>query len=184
MAARRHMTATKAAGADAPAPAPEDESKAFIEDMKRRDFNTRVNREFELYLDSGDGRFLWRAFLLLHEAGQPIPQNLLDKLAQWGGRLLTAKDPREIAAALELSGAKHSAAYRKRWRLAMEVNQVKELFNLATLKEAIEVVARNRKLKFSVVENNYHSVFTADAGKNKPRDAEHALTGVMNTWGR
>lgn len=125
-----------------------DDEEDFGEALERESHVHEVNNEITLYHNTGDARFFWRAFLLIHESGEPMPQNFLDKLAQWGNRVIQAKTPQEIATAIEMTGddkkhigPKHSEAYRRRWRLASEVQIVKRLYKIKLIK-AIETVAK------------------------------------------
>jgi hypothetical protein len=177
------MTTKKPAGAKALAPKADE--LAFLAQLKREQLANDVQNECTLYRNTGDGRFLWRAFLRLHGAKEPIPQAILDRLAHWGGRLLGAQDPKEIAAALELSGdekkhigPKQSESYRKRWRLASEVCIVRDLYKIS-LTKAIAAVARNSGLSVATVKGAYDDVFRAPLRERKsPTD----LTSALNNW--
>ncbi len=155
--------------------------------IKHMEFVRTVNNELALFQNTGDARFFWRAFLRIREAGQPIPDDFLDKLAQWGAKLLTARTPHEIAAALELTGddkryvgPKKSDAYRRRWMIASEVKNVQSLYRLK-LTKAIETVARNRGLSVPKVKRDYHEVFTAPLKQTKPKKSG-TLDAAMRAW--
>ena len=163
------------------------ESEKFIEHIERQQTVYSVNDELALYRNTGDARFFWRAFLLIRQAGQPIPDDFLNKISQWGGKLLAAQTPTEIAMALELSGndkrhlgPKQSAAYRRRWELASEVHSVRDLYRLR-LSKAIEIVARNRGLSVAKVKHDYHAVSTAPLKQTKPEKGG-TLDEAMRAW--
>lgn len=165
----------------------EDEKK-FIAEIERQDHVHAVNNEISLYQNTGDARFFWQAFLMIHEKGDPMPQDFLDKLAQWGRGAIQAQTPKEVAVALELSGdgkkhlgPKQSATYEKRWRLASEVKTVKNLYRISLI-EAIRAVARNNSLPIHKVKSVYHEVFKASGKESKKRTAEKSLVSVLATW--
>ena len=165
-----------------------DEENAFFQQIEREQNIHDVNNEITLYQQTGDARFFWRAFLIIHESGDPIPKDFIDKLAKFAEKLLQTKSPQELATALELTGdekrhigPKHSEAYRKRWRLASEVRTVKELYKIPLLK-AIEAVARNNNLSAFKVRKDYHSVFTAGIRKANKDAAATSLSSAVNGW--
>lgn len=170
-------------------PEPNAEEKQFLEHLDREVLNTAVLNEFALYSNTGDGRFLWRAILVLQRAGEPIPNNLQTKLAQWASKLLTAESQGEICAALELIGdgkkhlgPKHGIAYRKRWRLAGEVRIVMDLYKISSTK-AIASVAKNRGLSIEKVKKDYHAVFGA-ANRQRNGQTPTDLDQVLRSWTR
>lgn len=123
----------------------------------------RYNDATYLYNSTRDGRHLWRAFVLLHAAGEPMPPDLLDHFAQWAGRVLAADGPREIAAALELAGddksylgRKASQAAKLRLDIARRVHTLRTFYGI-TATEAIADVARDRGLSVYKVKKAYHS---------------------------
>jgi hypothetical protein len=160
-------------------------SEEFISAMEAEIINSDVNDALALYGQTRDGRYFWRAFIILHESGRPIPQNFLDKFAQIGQRLLEAENTANIATALEFSGNKgkcvgspRSMAYERRWRIASEVHQVKELYSLS-LNKSFSVVADRLQLTVSKVKTDYHKVIKASARKNAgPR----VLAQQMQGW--
>lgn len=166
----------------------------FLAQLAEAEHVCEVNNEITLYHNTGDARFFWRAFLLIREAKKPIPEDVLSKIAEYANGLISAKTPREIAAALELagdgkshSGPKHSQAYVRRWRLASEVQTVMRLRPSLSLKTAIEIVARNRGLTVAKVKAAYHRVFTEPLGraaKGKQKNQTQSLANIMETWRR
>lgn len=169
----------------------DDDEAAFFDAIEREQLVHDVNNEITLYQNTGDARFFWRAFLTLREAGEPIPEDFLSKLAQWGSKLIRAQTPTEIASALELGGDEkrhigpaHSAAYYKRWRLASEVQTMMKMRPTLKLAEAIRIVAKNSGMTTSKVKADYHKVFTAPvskAGKSRANKG-HSLNQAMNAW--
>jgi hypothetical protein len=160
----------------------------FFSNMEGRQINTEINDALALYEKTRDGRYFWRAFIILHEASQPIPQNFLDKLAQIGQRLLTADSAANIATALEFSGDKGkyvgsttSMAYERRWRVASEVHQVKEFYNLS-LNKSFSVVAIRRGLTVFKVKADYHKVFKTPARKALKIAGSRVLAQQMQGW--
>lgn len=165
-----------------------DDEKKFIAELERQDHVHAVNNEISLYQNTGDARFFWQAFLMIHEKGDPIPQDFLDKLAQWGRGAIQAQTPKEVAVALELSGngknhlgPKQSATYEKRWRLASEVKTVKNLYRISLI-EAIRTVARNNSLPIHKVKSVYHEVFTAPLNESEKNTDGKSLASVMAGW--
>jgi hypothetical protein len=166
----------------------EDDEKKYIQDLEREQHIHDVNNEITLYQQTGDARFFWRAFLTIHEFGDPIPKNFIDKLAQFGTKILQAKTPQELSAGLELTGDEkrhigpiQSAAYQRRWRLASEVKTVKELYKIP-LSKAIATVAKNNNLGVSKVRNDYHKVFTARTKTVTQKTPVVSLTDAMKAW--
>lgn len=160
----------------------------FFSDMEGRQINTDVNDALALYEQTRDGRYFWRAFMILHESGRPIPQNFLDKLAQIGQSLLKAESDANIATALEFSGDKRkyvgsptSMAYERRWRVASEVHQVKELYSLS-LNQSFSVVADRLRLTVSKVKTDYHKVIKAPARKALKIAGSRVLAQQMQGW--
>ena len=165
----------------------ETEFDRLLEQIKHEEHVHEVNNEITLFHNTGDARFFWRAFLLIREEGKPIPDDFLDKIAQWGGKLLTARTPTEIAAALELTGddkrhvgPKQSEAYRRRWMIASEVKNMQRFYRVK-LSKAIEIVARNRGLSVPKVKRDYHEVFTAPLKQTKPKKSG-TLDEAMRAW--
>lgn len=152
--------------------------------LQRMQHVREVNEEIQLYRNTGDARFLWRAFLLMRRAGDPIPEDLMLKFEEWGRKLIAADSPRKIASALELAGGpkrhigpKHGAAYRMRFRLAAEVANVQKLYRI-TLTEAIAAVAHNNGVTAAVVKKAYHQVVPAKKSRQAmqtSREIDHTL---------
>jgi hypothetical protein len=178
------MTAKKPAGA----PTPADAAKTLRDEMRalaRNSVYVDAQNEYALYANTRDGRFLWRAFLLLHRAGKPIPKAFLDKFAEWGEKVIGAESPAQIASALQLSGTtkkhvgvKQGEAYRKRWLLASEVLRLREFKRLG-ITDAIAAVALSNKLTFAKVKKDYYSVFPATR-----RRSAAAGPDLSNIWRR
>lgn len=179
------MTAKKAAPASS-----EDaitETQRLMRQVSHINLMQDVNEEIVLFNNTRDGRFLWRAFVLLHKAGEPMPPTMLDVMAEWGRKLQDAASPVEIARALDLYGTQkkhigpaHGAAYRKRWMVASEVRLIQEQYRVP-LKEAISVVARNGGLSVPKVKKDYHAVFTAPL-KKKNTGGQNILAKTLKTW--
>lgn len=157
--------------------------------VQEASFNAAVQNEITLYANTGDGRYVWRLIALYHEARRALPWEVVAKLAAWGDKIQGLTTPAAIAEALELKGSsKHkrgpsnAAAYRKRWRLASEVDLVRRLFpGIKTLKAAFKVVAANRGLSVPVVKRAYHDVFTAT--QTQPAaDASTVIQDLLQTW--
>jgi len=145
------------------------DSEQFISAMDAAITNSEVNDAWTLYQETKDGRYFWHAFLALHKAGRPIPQSFLDKLANIGNSLLSADSNPKIAIALEFSGdktkyvsASKSMAYERRWRVASEVHQMEEFYNLSRTK-AFSLVAKNRQMTIGMVKFDYYKVVSASA---------------------
>ena len=165
----------------------ETEFDRLLEQIEHGEHVRRVNNEITLYHNTGDARFFWRAFLLIRKEGKPIPDDFLDKIAQWGGKLLTAQTPAQVATAMELTGderrhvgPKQSEAYRRRWRLASEVKNVQRQFDVS-LQKAIEAVALNNRLSVPKVKRDYHEVFTAPLKQTRPKK-NGTLDEAMRAW--
>jgi hypothetical protein len=156
----------------------------------QRMFHVRqVNEEIQLYANTGDARFLWRAFLLMRKAGDTIPEDFMAKFEQWGRKVVAADGLREIAAALELSGGnkrhigpKHGASYRTRWKLAGEVAHVQRLYSI-TLKAAKEAVARNSGLSYATVHREYHKVVPSKR-RSGSASGVMAVDSALRSWKR
>ncbi len=162
--------------------------KSLLDDLKEIAFTWKVNNELTLYLSTGDARFFWRAFLLLHKDGRPIPQNFMDKFAQMGERILQTTDVTALPAALELAGSakdhigpKQSAAYRARRILASEVAMVRDGYKIS-LSEAIRIVARNNKMSVAKVKKAYHDIFTAPLSADSKSTEDDSLTQLATLW--
>jgi hypothetical protein len=160
----------------------------FLSDVEDRQINYDVNDALALYKQTRDGRYFWRAFMILHEFGRPIPQNFLDKLAQIGQSLLKAESAANIASALEFSGNKKkyvgsptSMAYERRWRIASEVHQVKELYSLSLIK-SFSVVASHQRLTVAKVKADYYKVIKAPARKAIKHSGSRVLAQQMQGW--
>ena len=161
---------------------------SLLGDLKEHVFAWKVNNEVELYLSTGDARFFWRAFLLLHQAGRPIPQNFMDKFAQMAERILQTADVADLPAALELAGSakshigpKQSAAYRRRRSLAAEVAMVRDLYKIS-LTKAIRIVARNRKMSEAKIKKAYHDIYTAPLSTSNKSNEADSLTQLAALW--
>lgn len=149
-------------------------------------FQAAVNNELTLYQNTGDARFIWRAVIRHHEANVAMPAVLVAKLAEWGGRVQTVSSPHAIVLALELKGTakdkigpSHSAAYRRRWRLASEVQLLHRLAPDKTLDQAIKNVARDRGKSVGQVKKAYYDVFTASM---QAPDETAPVQGLLQTW--
>lgn len=153
--------------------------------IQEQDFACRIQNNLALYENTGDARYVWRAIFLFHEAKKPLPPALMAKLVDWGGRVQSISDPKEIAAALELTGdnrrhvgPRHSQAYQRRWRIASEVKIVRSLRASLTLAQAIQIVARNRGLTVAKVKKDYYGTFPAPRRRDKAQD----LSQAMQAW--
>jgi hypothetical protein len=140
----------------------------------------------KLYLNTRDGRALWSMFLTLHQAGKQIPQNLLDKFAEWAPSLLAANSPQEVCQALDLAGDNkkykgpaQQRAYDKRWQLASKVLQYLDLYG-GTQTQALRDTARNCGVSVATVKKAYHEVFTKPL-RNPKRKAK-GLDAAMRGW--
>lgn len=165
------------------------EADAPIRVLLRMEHVQEVNNEIRLYKNTGDARFLWRAFLLMRKAGDSIPESLMLKFEEWGRKLIAEDNPRKIASALELAGGqkrhiglKQGATYRARWMLAGEVANVKSFYNI-TLTEAIDVVARNNKVSVAMVKKIYHQVVSSKKPAKAPSSSPD-LYAVLCDWGK
>lgn len=165
------------------------EDRTFHEELIREELVHLVNNEITLYRQTGDARFFWKAIMLLHEHREPVPEQYMAQIVKWAGKVQSISEPREIAAALELSGdakrkvgPKHSAAYEKTWRLASEVKNVKNLRAGTSLAKAIGIVARNKGLPLPVVKAAYHEVFTAPVTKQSRKAPRQNLADAMRGW--
>lgn len=167
------------------------EEDQYFADLDHEQHVHDVNNEITLYRQTGDARFFWRAFLLLHESGKDVPKDFMDKLAKFANKLLHAKTPNEIAFALELVGdekkhigPKHSQAYYRRWRLASEVQIVQRQYRIK-LSEAIAAVARNNCLSIAKVKGDYHKIFSAPQTKALEKAKEKqvgSLAEAISLW--
>jgi hypothetical protein len=149
------------------------------------DDEIEIENEAKLYLNTHDGRALWKMLLLLHKAGKPLPQNLFDKFAEWAPRVLAAQTPHEVFRALDFSGddKKHKgalqlSAYESRWILASKVRQYQAL-NGGTQAQAMRDVARNDGVSFASVKKAHDQVFNKPA--RKPKRALN-LDRSLNGW--
>ena len=156
--------------------------------FNRAFLNARVHEELDLYRITQDGRFFWRAFLRLHGSGQPVRQDFLDKLAEIGKKLLSADSADSVVSALEFSGNKKkhvgpetSAAYRRRYVVATKVHWAKTFWNVS-LKQAIEIIAKDRNLSVSKVKADYHKIYTAPAKAEKKGTRHRDIAQAMNAW--
>lgn len=166
------------------------EEDAFIKAMRHGELVRDVNNKIALFQNTGDPRFFWKAFVLLREAGEDIPESFMHQITVWGKALIPAATPHQVATAVQMIGTekrhigpKHSAAYEHRWRIASEVERVKKLYkvNLAT---SIDVVARDRNLTVAKVKKAYHDTFTGPAKKAKAteKEADRSLDATLNAW--
>lgn len=164
------------------------QSENFMLAMDEERVNFEVNDAVALYDKTKDGRYFWRAFLLLHKAGRPVPKNFLDKLASIGESLLSADSVSKVAAALEFSGGKKryvgcktSMAFERRWRVAGEVQQMKDLYNLS-LEKVFSLVARRRMMTVGMVKADYHKVAKAAVKPTRKTGAAPILDQAMRRW--
>lgn len=155
-------------------------------DIEEAGFSAAVSNEVALYRNTGDARFLWRAVMLHNDAARPLPVELVAKLAEWGSKVQTLAAPDAIAQALELRGSKkdkigprHAITYRRRWRLASEVDLVHRLRPDKSLTEAMKTVARNRGKSFAVVKKAYHDIFTAPV---RAHCASASVQDLLQAW--
>lgn len=163
-------------------------SDRFLRQLGDLEFDNEIANLAKLYQTTSDARWLWRVVILLHEKRRPIPANLVAKLAEWGGKILELSDPRELTAALELTGQpggtsnvgpKQSAAYERRWRLASEVAAVKRLWPKMETIEACRTVAKNTGTPINYVKSAFYKTFPRRAGGNV---AHRDLQGAMMSW--
>lgn len=168
-----------------------DGAAEFVRVLDDITFQNDVDNDLALYLNTGDARFVWRAIARHHGAGKPLPPALMSKLAQWAGRVLALSGADQIAHALELVGTgkdkigpSHSSAYRRKWKLASEVQIVRRLRPDLSLKDAFEVVARNTGKSVPVVKRAYHDTMTAPTGRAKRAAKKRApqLQYVLSAW--
>lgn len=162
-----------------------------LRNLERQPLMTEVDNALTLYMSERNGLLIWRAFRLLHEAGQPIPANILAKFAEWAAKLEQVSDTRDIALALELSGGSKSPkgssrleAAEHRRSIASEVNDVAKLYGMS-INKAIEVVSKNQGMGKDSVRSAYFSHFRprkqkTPAGFSRSKaDATTTLDSVM-----
>lgn len=166
----------------------------FVRDIQKLQLDVDVGAELALYTNTGDARFIWRAVARCHAADAPLPPVIVDKLAQWAALVQPLAEPAALVAALELSGSakskigpKHSAAYRRRWRLAGEVSTVMRMIpdrkpNKGKLRKALAIVAHRRGLSVSVVKAAYHQTVTADDRGADKLDRAAELQAALRAW--
>lgn len=170
----------------------ESEDDAFFQALQKEWAFKQAGEAAEVYLLSRDGRYIWRALLEFHRINCPLPQNLYDKFAQIGHRLLKAQDDDEIARALEFKGdekrhigPKHSLKVLARVKVARHVQEVMANPKF-TLGRAVALVAQRRNLSPAKVKADYHKVFEPKDGR--PTKASRSagvktLSQVMSVWG-
>lgn len=172
-----------------------DESQVWFDKFMREMHVVDVNNQLALFSNTGDARFFWRAFLLIHERGETIPSQMLDLIATWARELQTAQTPFEIAAALKLSGdakdhigPKQSKAYEHRWEVASEVAMLMKIYR-APVGKAIEKVATRRHMPARTVSKFYYAVFpkgikqSAERPKRAGRSGSlPAIDQAMRSW--
>ena len=141
-----------------------DESQAYFDYVGRQMAINEANDAVRLYLHTGDGHYIWLAFLAMYELDEPIPQNLIDKFAHIGKKILCAQTDEEVMQALEFKGhpKKHigpaiSQRMERRWRLAGDVDLVKQHFEIG-ITEAIALTAKEFKLSVAKVKRDYYAV--------------------------
>ena len=161
----------------------------FLDQVRKQQLISHVNNEIHLYHATGDARFFWRAYRRLHKAGEPIPQDFLNKIAEFASSILSNDDLSALPKALELAGSdkshigpKQSALYRRRWKIASEVEMVKDLYKISTT-QAIKAVAENRELSFGNVKKIHWQVFKEPLVKRKKVDIEDAGALLQKLWG-
>lgn len=163
---------------------------AYVKELDHEQLVHDVNNEITLFHATSDPRFFWKAFVLLREAGEPIPESFMRQITVWGNALIPAATPHQVAAALQMTGngkrhigPKHSAAYERRWRIASEVKRVSEFYKI-TITKAVATVARNNSLTVAKVKKAYHDTFTAPVTKTKntSKETARALDSALNSW--
>lgn len=166
----------------------------LVEELKRGDFVCRINNEISKFNNTRDARFFWRAFLLIQEAGEEIPKEFMEQINSYVRVMLNAKNPKDLAARLELFGDKknhlgieHGHKYTRRWKIASEVETLIGVSNLnkfktlgttkITAKQAISLVAKERGMTPANVHKIYYDTLRTSSieGENKERNSGLAL---------
>lgn len=108
-----------------------------------------VNRYAELYNDTGNGLFVWKAFKALRAEGMALPESLLVALDAIAGRLMLANSAKDVAAALQMAqrggGPAGAARAEQLERVDAIIREVNTLMEMKGLKpeEAYRAAARN-----------------------------------------
>jgi hypothetical protein len=74
----------------------------WLSDFRRYTVKRNADRHLALYLKTGDGLLIWRAYQEYRKAGLPIPENLLKKFDEFALRLERAGSAKEVATAFEM----------------------------------------------------------------------------------
>lgn len=151
-----------------------------------------ANRYAELYCETGNGLFVWKAYQELREARVPVPEPLMVALDGIAERLMTANSARDVASALRMSkrgGGPAGAAHAQQLeRLDAIVREVNTLMNMKGLKpeEAYRYAAENLR---ETPDSSYPSVAHVKAEYTKWKAAVRAQSGMtgfdtLATFGR
>ncbi|HMO48162.1 MAG TPA: hypothetical protein PKB14_19315 [Rubrivivax sp.] len=139
----------------------------LVAGFERMDLVRAVNKNLDLYRHERNGLAVWRAIRICHKYGEPLPANIVAKLAQWGEALEKAATPREIARALDLAGRDRGHKGRRRLDAAdrrLEIaSAVRNYMDRAGVNAtaAIAWYAKNAKPALSVpaVKKHYYAIF-------------------------
>lgn len=83
-------------------------------------------RHLALYVETGDGLLIWRAYAEYRKAGARVPENILAKFDQFERRLAKATGANAVAKALEMAVAKGGAAGAARTVRAEKIRDIVE----------------------------------------------------------
>ena len=81
--------------------------------LRRLSVVCEANRHLALYLKTGDGLLIWRAYQECRSGGLPIPESILKKFDQFGVRLVDSESVQDIAKALEMASDSGPAGARR-----------------------------------------------------------------------
>lgn len=110
-----------------------------FEDLKRLRLAREVNAELTLYVVTDDARPLWRAYRLLRQAGEPVPEAILREFDTLAAALAGAAR-KDFLGAMKLRRRRLRAA-EARLALASRIALARRVFGLSA-RQARELIAR------------------------------------------
>lgn len=116
------------------------------EQLKAGIANYNAQRHLALFVKTGNGLLIWRAYQEYRKAGVPVPENILKKLDQFAERLLDGDG--DLLDALDLGfnkkggqGPRLDLQAKQRGRDIVEFVRYEQMRTDCTLKEAYRLAA-------------------------------------------
>jgi hypothetical protein len=126
-----------------------------------------ANRHLALYLKTGDGLLIWRAYQEFRNLGLAVPEEILKKLDQFAEGLSKASGAKGIAEAMEMAvsrggsaGFKRTTATEAQRNVVEYVRDAREAREYAKNKKSMETIYKEAAERFKTTPNRVKTLYS------------------------